>query len=106
MPTTRLTRRWGHGIKNPTTNDLRDALSELNTSDPEHPDCWLADESGWSISVFENGLIVLENVETGEGPWHLNDPSKNPALELWQLLQSGDLESIKDRQWRPGYKDG
>jgi hypothetical protein len=79
------------------------ALAELERSDPEHPDCWLSDDAGWTVSVFESGLVTLENIESGEGPWHMRGVSTAIALELWILLRSGDLTALRAKTWQPGY---
>jgi hypothetical protein len=77
-----LTKRWGHGVSNPTLSDLQSALAELEVEDPEHPDRWLEGELGWGLSAFGSGLIVLENVEANEGPWHMPGVSREQVLEL------------------------
>ena len=38
-----LERRWDGGQHNPTTEELRAALAELDTPDEEHPNTWLVD---------------------------------------------------------------
>jgi hypothetical protein len=101
--TVHLTKRWGEDISNPTQQDLAAAVDELARSDSDHPDCWLSAEDGWSVSLFESGLAVLENDETDEGPWYLTDVSRETALELWRLLQSGDLTTLRARAWQSGY---
>ncbi len=103
MPTCHLTKRWGEGVQNPQHSDLVAALNELNKKDAEHPDCWLNTEEGWSLSVFESGLVVLENIETGEGPWHMRSVSRESALELWQLLQANEMASLHAKPWVSGY---
>jgi hypothetical protein len=98
-----LTKRWGEAITNPTIDDLSSALNQLNQSDPEHPDCWVSDALGWTISVSENGKVIFENLETGEGPWHMRDVSREESRDLWLLLISDDLSSIRSKPWTPGY---
>jgi hypothetical protein len=99
---THLNRRWGGSSGDPGIEDIRAALAELHTRDPEHPDCWLSDESGWTIAVHETGKIVLENVETGEGPWYLESSETNLPVTLWQLLQQGQIERIRQYPWTDG----
>jgi hypothetical protein len=101
--TCRLTTRWGKAIADPQTQELGVALAELERSDPEHPDCWLSDDTGWTISVFESGLVTLENIESGDGPWHMRGVSNATALELWMLLASGNLTALRAKAWQPGY---
>lgn len=103
MTSCHLTKRWGETINDPQHNDLVAALNELVKKDPEHPDCSISTEDGWSLSVFEEGLVVFENIETGEGPWHMRDVPQSVVLDLWQLLQSNELLVLKQRQWLAGY---
>ena len=46
---------------------------------------------------------VLENSETDEGPWYLPQVSHETALELWRLLQAGDLTTLRAQAWQSGY---
>jgi hypothetical protein len=98
-----LTKRWGDEVSNPSHHDLQTALAELAADDPEHPDCWLQDEDGWTLSAFGNGSLVLENVETNEGPWHARNVSREQVLQLWELLKAGSLAEIREHGWLPGY---
>lgn len=102
--TTHLLRRWGDIDQDPTQDELRTALSELATLDAEHPDCWLSNEDGWTIAADQDGKVVLENIESGEGPWHLNDQPRAAVLVLWRLLQVGEIISIRNRPWLPSYE--
>ncbi len=103
MPKTYLERRWGGGGENPEEKELRTAIAELATPDEEHPDCWLSDENGLTIAAHQNGKVVLENPETDEGPWHMKSQSADQIIELWRLLQVGDLEAIRRKPWQKGY---
>ena len=100
---TYLQRRWGGGSENPTEAEMRGALAELVTPDNEHPDCWLSDENNWTISAYQSGLLVLENVESDEGPWHMKEQNTEAVLELWRLLQEGDMVAIRMKPWLEGY---
>ena len=99
-----LTKRWGEGISDPRMEDLEAALAELDVDDPEHPDCWLADEHDWTISAFGNGRVILENPETNEGPWHMRDVPRAQIIELWNLLQRGSIDDLKQQPWKSGYE--
>ena len=98
-----LTKRWGETVDNPDSSEFAAALEELGTADPEHPDCWLADENGWTVSAFNSGVVILENPETGEGPWHMRGISKPEVVRLWNLLASGKLDEIRLSPWVSGY---
>jgi hypothetical protein len=99
-----LTKRWGEGIANPSDNDLVAALEELKEKDPEHPDCWVSDDAGWSIAAHEGGLVTFENVETGEGPWHMRGVSPSAVHQYWRTLISGDIAALHKLPWEPGYQ--
>jgi len=105
MASSYLVNRWGGREDNPTVAKMLAALNELDAHDPEHPDCWLSDELGWTIAAHENEVLVLENVESGEGPWHLANAPRTIVLQLWQALQRGDLNEIRKRDWKDGYGD-
>ena len=104
MPTTYLNKRRGGGQNNPTVQEMLSALTELEKSDPEHPDCWLSDEAGWTVAAYESGMVVLENVESGEGPWHISKIDRQFVFQLWQALQRGDLAAVRGQTWQEGYE--
>ena len=95
--------RMGKSIPRPTLKQMQGLLDSLLAQDFEHPDVSVQTESGWCISAFESGLVVLENVETGEGPWHLPDQRVDQVLGLWTKLVSGDLTSVRSAPWANGY---
>jgi hypothetical protein len=103
MRSYRLQCRWGALHEQATPEEMHAALQELGTRDPEHPDTWLEDEDGWSVSVSERNAAVFENVETGEGPWHLPSVTREEALQLWAALAEGDLTAVRARPWLEGY---
>jgi hypothetical protein len=92
---TGLETRWGGGSDNPDTEELRAALTELSASDPEHPDTWLSDEDGWTVVVYESGLVTLS--DNGTEICRRHGVSTDDALELWLLLQHGRRDEIKRR---------
>lgn len=83
---------------------MRAFLAELDASDEEHPDAALIHESGWTLSVFEGGLVVYENVESGDNPRHLLGVSRDKALALWEALARGNFGEIESESWSPGYE--
>jgi hypothetical protein len=103
MPRTVLETRWGGGPENPTIDEMQSALAELTTPDPEHPDCWLSDESGLTIAAHEGGKVVLENPESDAGPRYLKCVPPEIVLQLWLALQAGDLDAIQKHGWLDGY---
>lgn len=95
--------RMGRTVSSPSPAEMSSLLASLAQPDPEHPDVSLSHESGWCLSVFVSGLVVLENAETGEGPWHMRLATPQHALHLWQLLSDGNIATIQAQPWAPGY---
>lgn len=97
-----LSFRWGRAESEPTVAQMREALSELDAEDDEHPDASLKHESEWALSAFGGGLLIWENVEAG-APRHMTNVSRDKVLQLWIALSRGDLASIEKEPWLPGY---
>jgi hypothetical protein len=87
--------RWGGGPDNPTIEELRAALAELDTPDEEHPNTWLTDAEGWTVDVYEHGLVIFSS--NNETICERRGVSRADALELWLLLQRGARDEIRDR---------
>ena len=92
---TGLVTRWREGQDNPTVDELRAALAELDASDIEHPSTWLSDDDGWTIDVYESGLVIFSH--RGEDKCERRGVSREDALELWLLLQQGKRDEIRQR---------
>ena len=71
--------------------------------DNEHPEIALADESGWTLSAFPSGLLVWENVETGEGPWHQTEVTRAHLRRLLVSLAGGLIGEVGDDSWKLGH---
>lgn len=96
--------RFGNLIPWPTMAQMEQLLASLDWGGkPECPDVSLTHETGWCVSVFLNGVTVLENVATNEGPWHIHGASREYILSLWHLLAAGDVVKICSDEWQPGY---
>lgn len=74
--------------------------------DDEHPDVSVADdESAWSISAFQGGSMVFENLDDSEvEPRHLPEVSRAEMIRVMRLLARGDLGSVEQLDWHPGYE--
>jgi hypothetical protein len=105
--TYRVTGRWGGTEDMPSEGRMREVLAELDQDDPEHPDAWPSHESGWSLSVFQSGLVVWEYVEDAGEPRierrHQAVVSREKALDLWLKLSRAEFDAIEQEAWRPGY---
>jgi len=97
-----VNRRWGDSDDDPSVEQMREALAELDVEDFEHPDVALIHDSGWCLSAFPKGLFIWENLG-GSEPRHMREVPRKRVLELWLLLSSGDIAVIDAENWKPGY---
>jgi hypothetical protein len=97
-----VNRRWGDSDDEPSVEQMREALAELDVEDVEHPDVALIHESGWCLGAYPSGLLIWEHLENGE-PRHMRGVSRERVLELWQRLSLGDLSSVESQPWQAGY---
>ncbi len=92
---TGLVTRWGGGEENPTVEQLRAALAELDTEDIEHPSTWLVDDDDWCVDVYDCGLVIFADKD--RDICQRRGVPRDEALELWLLLQQGRRDEIKQR---------
>lgn len=95
MVDTGLETRWGGGPENPTIEEMRAALAELDTPDEEHPSTWLSDDDRWIVDVYESGLVIF--LHQTEEVCQRRGVSRDEALELWILLQQARRDEIRQR---------
>jgi len=88
---------------NPDVRQMRTVLQSLkNAGEFDFPDVSLTHCSGWAITVNASWIAVLERVpDDGTRPAVFKIGSLEAALELWQLLASGDIEAVLSRPWVP-----
>ncbi|WP_133243345.1 hypothetical protein [Streptomyces scopuliridis] len=74
--------------------------------DDEHPDVSVTDdESSWSVSAFQSGSLVLENLDSSDvDPRHLPDVSRAEMVRVMTILAQGNLADLQQLEWRPGYE--
>ncbi len=80
---------------------LVQSLDDTGGDEPDHPDISLVhDESGWSLSLFPSGVVVLEKLDADETEArHLRDVPRTKALELWLHLARGDIKAVEQEPW-------
>lgn len=84
----------------PSVIDL--LLAELDIDDPEHPDVSVTHENGWTLSAFNSGLLVWENVESGPA-MHMTNLSRSEVKRLFLTLAIGDVSTVNMEEWLEGY---
>jgi len=85
-------------------SDFRDLLSELEEApeDEEHTSVSVTHESEWCLSAFRGGYIIFEHLENG-GERHMRGVSDDQIVQLWTCLANGDIQTIEQAPWHPGY---
>ena len=78
-----------------TVEEMRAALAELDKPDMEHPSTWLSDDDGWTVDVYESGLVIFSH--QSEDVCERRGVSRDEALKLWLLLQQGRRDEIRQR---------
>ncbi|MCC5849960.1 MAG: hypothetical protein JJU29_17885 [Verrucomicrobia bacterium] len=94
--------RWGSSEDNPSEARMREIIQELDTPDQEHPDTWLSDDFGWTLTVSEKGVVVWENMEEETDPRYQENVSRDESLRLWLLLANGNYNEIEQEPWKYG----
>ena len=74
---------------------MQSALAELDTPDREHPSAWLVDDDGWTVDVYESGLVIFSHQH--ERICERRGVTREEALQLWLLLQQAKREEIRQR---------
>lgn len=75
--------------------EMRAALAELDTQDMEHPSTWLSDDDGWTVDVYETGLVMFGHQH--EDICECRGVTRDEALQLWLLLQQAKRDEIRQR---------
>lgn len=97
-----MTHRLGDFEAGSPETDFDALVAELDLDDTEHADVAVTHETGWSLSAFAGGRLVLEDVET-DGPRGHIVTSRPHVLALFKALAAGDLATLEAEPWQPGY---
>lgn len=93
----------GSIIRSPTEAQMEELLLSLSTGEPDDPDVALSHSSGWSLSAFPGGLLVLENALTNAVPRHMQPIPADQVLKLWIELAVGNYQNLLSLPWVAGY---
>jgi len=99
--------RFGNSDRDVPLQALHDLLDEVDDdpSDREHVGVSVVHESDWCVAVYPGWVVTLENVEDLETePRHMkvgND--REYVLSLLRAVAEGDLATLNEQPWLPGY---
>ena len=102
-----VSHRYGGDDDAPPFSSFPALLAELDGArdDPEHRNIAVTHETGWSLGVYYEGVVILENVEDLEvEPRHLVLSRSDPlVLTLMEAVASGSVDDVLKEPWQPGY---
>jgi hypothetical protein len=89
---------------NPDVARMQALIAQLDLPEIEeadHPDLSLVhDPSGWSLTLYPSGVVTYENLEDDDDcPSFMTGITRAKALELWNLLAQGDINSLSTLPW-------
>ncbi|MGW2571185.1 hypothetical protein [Streptomyces sp. NPDC001537] len=91
----------GESIDEPNEARIREVLTELQNADNEHVDVSLVHESGWSLSVYPDKVLVWENVNDGTTrPRELTLESWQGVVDVLLKLSQGEISAVHSLDWR------
>jgi hypothetical protein len=96
-----ITHTSGAEEADPPIKAIEALITELDSTDPEHPDVSIADESGWALSAFPDNRVIWGNVEEGDQDLELRNVARRDVLRLFRLVAEGDLDQIRQLDWEP-----
>jgi len=77
---------------------LADLLDALDDEDA-FPEVTLSHDSGWSLTAFASGVLVLEHLDRTGGERVLREVPRGRVLKLWLALARGDLAAVQREPW-------
>lgn len=93
--------RWG--VADSTgIEQIREMISQMTVKDREHPDAWMTHESGWTLTLHEQGLIIWGNPDEENDDRHIAMSDAALAERLLVLLREGEISEIEMMPWQPG----
>ncbi|MEU2155709.1 hypothetical protein ABZ532_11970 [Streptomyces sp. NPDC019396] len=94
------------GMEDGTEDGIPSLVAELDGPiDDEHPDVSVTDdESSWTVSAFQDGALVFENLDDSDvQPRHLQNASRTEMIRVMAMLVRSDLAALEQLDWLPGY---
>jgi hypothetical protein len=92
----------GGTVDEPDPVTMRRVLDGLAEADDEHPDVSLTHESGWCLSAFRGGgLLMWENPDDDtQASGEMHEVAREEILRLFGLLAAGVIASVESLPWQ------
>ena len=91
----------GNYADEPSPEKMREILLDLEYASSPRSVATMLHESGWTLAVHRDGLLVLED-EAVDGQKFMLGVDGNRAIELWLALSRGELDRVADEPWQHG----
>ncbi|WP_309381616.1 hypothetical protein [Cerasicoccus frondis] len=81
---------------------MRELLRSVADADGDDsaPEVWLSHlETGWTLSVFPNGLLQLEADDRKQPLREMRNVELDHTLDLWMILAEGDAKRLLRANW-------
>ncbi len=91
----------GDYIDNPTVEEMRDFLAQVDVTDEEHGAAWLSVASGHTLE-WSDAVLVFTVPGSDPTSQHIRKVSRERALSLWVALATGDVAAVERSEWQPG----
>lgn len=102
MNVTFIEQRWGGDGNFTGIDQIRKMISEMSVKDREHPDAWMTHDSGWTLTLHEQGLIIWGNPDEDIANRHI----VTADVKFWEralvLLGEGKIHNIESMAWNAG----
>jgi hypothetical protein len=90
----------GHSIDEPSAEQMREVLEDLDPDDVEHAAAWLSDEAGNTLEWNIDGRLVYDKQSLP--PRHMLEVAPDTVIEFWHLLANGAIAELERQAWEPG----
>jgi hypothetical protein len=98
--------RRGAEEDDPPLEALSRLLDELDEdpADSEHTSVSVTHETEWTVSVYRDGFLILENFANEDlEPMHLAGQTTEGTVSLLTAIAKGAIDEVRAAPWRPGY---
>jgi hypothetical protein len=90
----------GESIDEPSAEQMREVLEDLDPEDVEHAAAWLSDDAGHTLEWNVDGRLVYD--KGALPPRHMLGVAQARVIDLWQLLAKGAVQEIERQPWQAG----
>ena len=91
----------GDQLDNPTAEEMRRFLDEVDVTDEEHGAAWLETEGGHTLE-WSDAVLVFSGPGFDPPSRHIRRVPRERALALWSALARDDLAAVEHCEWKPG----